>query len=174
MLYDSFEDLFRAALEGEIKVFVATELSLLYFLKENYIPNVFNNYRNRPLYTQTYYTATSKGNPDLIKTVDAGLSAITADEKKALEDKWVVQNYTVIPEELAEILTLEERRFLSSKPVIKANNEGVRPPFNYTRDGRPYGFSIDYLRLLGQKLGLPIEFVTGPSRNDFLKMVRDR
>ena len=172
VLYDSFGDLFRASLEGEIKVFVATELSLLYFLKENYIPNIFNYYRNRPLYTQTYYTAAAKGNPDLIKTVDEGLAAITTDEKKVLEDKWVVQNYSVIPEELAAIFTLEERRFLSAKPVIKANNESARPPFSYARDGRPYGFSVDYLKLLGQKLGLPIEFVTGPSRNDFLNMVR--
>ena len=40
ILYDRFQDLFRAALDGEIKVFVATELSLLYYLRENYLTNI--------------------------------------------------------------------------------------------------------------------------------------
>ena len=41
VVYDRFQDLFRAALEGEIKVFVATKLSLLYYLKENWLTNIF-------------------------------------------------------------------------------------------------------------------------------------
>ena len=40
-VYDRFQDLLRAALEGEIRVFVATELSLFYYLKENYLTNIF-------------------------------------------------------------------------------------------------------------------------------------
>ena len=47
VVYDRFQDLFRAALEGEIRVFVATELSLLYFLKENFQTNIFENDRDR-------------------------------------------------------------------------------------------------------------------------------
>ena len=61
VVYDHFQDLFRAALEGEIKVFVATELSLLYFLKENYQTNIFEYDRDRPLLSQVYYTSTKKG-----------------------------------------------------------------------------------------------------------------
>ena len=48
-VYDRFQDLFRAALEGEIKVFVATELSLFYYLKENFLTNIFEYDRDRPL-----------------------------------------------------------------------------------------------------------------------------
>jgi ABC-type amino acid transport substrate-binding protein len=89
VVYDRFRDLFRAALEGEIKVFVATELSLLYYLKENYQTNIFENDRDRPLFSQVYYTAAKKGNPALIQQVNDGLKAIGNEERKQLENKWI-------------------------------------------------------------------------------------
>ena len=83
VVYDRFQDLFRAALEGEIKVFVATELSLLYFLKENFQTNIFENDHDRPLFSQVYYTATKKGNPALIQPVNEGLKAIGSKKESS-------------------------------------------------------------------------------------------
>ena len=51
VVYDRFRDLFRAALAGEIKVFVATELSLLYYLKENFFTNIFEYDSDHPLFS---------------------------------------------------------------------------------------------------------------------------
>ncbi len=72
VVYDRIQDLFRAALEGEIKVFVATDLSLFYFLKENLQINIFEYDQDHPLYSQVYYTAAKKGNPALIQQVTNG------------------------------------------------------------------------------------------------------
>ncbi len=99
VVYDRFQDLIRAALEGEIKVFVATELSLFYYLKENFQTNIFENDRDRPLFSQVYYTATKKGNPALIQQVNDGLKAIGSQERKRLEDKWIVQDFKEIHQE---------------------------------------------------------------------------
>ena len=69
-VYDRFQDLLRAALEGEIRVFVATELSLFYYLKENYLTNIFEHNRDHPIDSRAYYSATKKGNPALVELVN--------------------------------------------------------------------------------------------------------
>jgi len=186
VVYDRFQDLFRAALKGEIKVFVATELSLLYYLKENFFTNIFEYDRDHPLYSQVYYSATRKGNPVLIQQVDHGLKAIGSEERKQLEDKWIVQDFREIPKESAAALpekeiekklpkvalTPNEQAFLKAHPVIRVHNEKDWPPFNYFEYSSPRGLSIDYMNLLTEELGLRVEYVTGPSWNEFLGMVK--
>ena len=176
VVYDRFQDLLRAALEGEIKVFVATELSLLYFLKENFQTNIFENDRDRPLFSQVYYTATKKGNPALIQQVNDGLKAIGSEERKRLEDKWIVQDFKDIPQAPAVALSEKETRvalsateqaFLKAHPVIRVHNEKDWPPFNYFEYGSPRGLSIDYMDLVAEKLGIKVEYVSGPSWNEF-------
>ena len=180
-VYDRFQDLFRAALEGEIKVFVATDLSLFYYLKENLQINIFEYDQDQPLYSQVYYTATKKGNRALIQQVNDGLKAIGGQERKLLEDKWIVQDFkdiTIEPatarpgKELRVALSAAEKAFLKSHPVIRVHNEKDWPPFNYFEYGSPRGLSIDYMNLVAERLGLSVEYVTGPSWNEFLGMVK--
>jgi len=181
VLYDRFQDLFRAALEGEIKVFVATELSLLYYLKENLLINFFEYGQYRPLFSQVYYTATRKGDPLLIQQVNDGLKAIGSQERKQLEDKWIVKDFREIPREPAAALpeketrvalSAQEQAFLKAHPVIRVHNEKDWPPFNYFEHGSPRGLSIDYMNLVAEQLGIKVEYVTGPSWNEFLGMVK--
>ncbi len=181
VLYDRFQDLFRAALEGEIKVFVATELSLLYYLKENLLINFFEYGQDRPLFSQVYYTATRKGDPLLIQQVNDGLKAIGSQERKQLEDKWIVKDFREIPREPAAALpeketrvalSAQEQAFLKAHPVIRVHNEKDWPPFNYFEYGSPRGLSIDYMNLVAEKLGIKVDYVSGPSWNEFLRMVK--
>jgi PAS domain S-box-containing protein len=127
-----------------------------------------------------YYTATKKGNPALIQQVNDGLKAIGSKEKKQLEDKWIVGDFKEIPQATAaavsqkEItsLTDAERRWLDAHPVIRVHNEKNWPPFNYFEYGRPRGLSIDYMNQVAEKLGIEVEYVTGPSWDEFLAMVK--
>ena len=179
-VYDRFQDLVRAALEGEIKVFVATDLSLFYYLKENLQINIFEYDQDRPLYSQVYYTATKKGNPALIQQVNEGLKAIGSQERKQLEDRWIVQDFEESPQETATtrsdpekiVLTDAEKSWLDTHPVIRVHNEKDWPPFNYFEYGTPRGLSIDYMNQVAAKLGIQIEYVTGPGWNEFLEMVK--
>ena len=179
-VYDRFQDLFRAALEGEIRVFVATELSLLYYLKENFQTNIFEYDRDRPLYSQVYCSATKKGNPALIHQVNDGIKAIGSQERKQLEDKWIVRDFQDVPQKSAAALsgkdklslTDAEKRWLDAHPVIRVHNEKDWPPFNYFEYGKPRGLSIDYMNLVAKQLGIKVEYVSGPSWNEFLGMVK--
>ncbi len=171
-IYNSFEDLFRAALRGEIKAFISTELSLFYFLNKNRLGNMFGYHKDTPLFSQVYYTASSKENHELIPTVNRGLRAIRDEERKQLEDKWIVKTAREIPADLIVLLTDKERDFLSKTKQITVHNEMDWAPFNFNEKGTSKGFSIDYMKLLAQKTGLEIQFVHGPSWDEFLEMMK--
>jgi len=167
VLYDRFQDLFRAALEGEVKVFVATKLSLHYYLRENYFTNIFEYYPDKPLFSQVYYTASKKGNPALVEQVNDGLFVVW-------DFKDIPQGSTDLPSERELRINLSEREqiFLNTHPVIRVHNEKNWPPFNYFEYGSPRGLSIEYMDLLAARLGLKVEYISGPSWNEFLGMVK--
>jgi len=71
-------------------------------------------------------------------------------------------------------LSEAERVWLHEHPVIRAHNERNWPPFNFNRYGEPRGFSIDYLNLLADKLGLRVEYHTGSDWNAFMDQIRDK
>lgn len=71
-------------------------------------------------------------------------------------------------------LTEQEIRFLQEHPVIRVHNEMNWPPFNYNEGGRAKGFSIDYMNLVASKAGLDIEYMSGPTRGEFLQQLRKK
>jgi PAS domain S-box-containing protein len=69
-------------------------------------------------------------------------------------------------------LTPGEKAWLSDHPVIRVHNEQNWPPFNFNVKGHPKGYSIDYMNLLANKLGIKVEYISGPSWGEFLDMIR--
>jgi len=70
------------------------------------------------------------------------------------------------------VLSQKEKEYISSHPVIKVHNEMDWAPYNYNKDGKPYGHSIDYIKLVASKVGLKIDFVSGYSWSQFLLMLK--
>ncbi|CAB1059372.1 diguanylate cyclase/phosphodiesterase (GGDEF & EAL domains) with PAS/PAC sensor(s) [Olavius sp. associated proteobacterium Delta 1] len=183
VVYDRFQDLFRAALEGEVKVFVATELSLLYFLKENFQTNIFENNRDRPLFSQVYYTAANKGNPALIQQVNDGIKAIGSAERKQLENKWIEREFkdipkaskVALPEKEMIALTDAERQWLATHKKIVVGGEMDWAPFDFVdATGQYAGVANDYLKVIGENLGIEVQIVTGPSWDELLTLIRSK
>ena len=75
--------------------------------------------------------------------------------------------------EFDQTFTAAERAWLVEHPVIQVHNEQDWPPFNFFSYGEPRGFSIDYMNLLAQKLGIRIAYHTGASWNDFLTQIQN-
>jgi ABC-type amino acid transport substrate-binding protein/serine phosphatase RsbU (regulator of sigma subunit) len=70
----------------------------------------------------------------------------------------------------AEIeLTLEEKTWLAANPVIRVANETDWPPFDYVRDNKPYGFSIDMIKMAADQVSLQVEFVNGFTWSELIK-----
>ncbi len=172
-IYDGYDDLFDAVINGEIRAFVATRIALLYYLKTHRLPDVFGYHEGKPLFSDEYRTATKKGNRDLMKRVDDGLRAIGEGEMGSLEDTWLVRDEREIPFELASILTEEERAYLARHKTIRIDNHvSGAEPYNFVENGRPSGFSIDFVKLVAEKTGLEIEHVTGPTWPEYMTMFK--
>lgn len=71
-------------------------------------------------------------------------------------------------------LTESERIFVERAPVIRVSNELDYPPFDFSVSGAPKGYSIDYLKLLGEKTGLKFEFVNGLSFVKLLNLFKEK
>lgn len=70
--------------------------------------------------------------------------------------------------------TIAEQAFIEAHPVLRVHNEMDWPPFNFNENGRPAGYSIDYMNLLAEKTGFRVEYVSGPSWDQFMQMIRDK
>jgi len=70
--------------------------------------------------------------------------------------------------------TDEEESFLRSHPVLQVHNEMDWPPFNFNENNIPKGFSIDYMNILAEYLGVEIDYVSGPNWNSFLDMLKNK
>lgn len=71
-------------------------------------------------------------------------------------------------------LTPEELEWIRDHPVITSTNEMEWAPLDFIRDGKAVGFSIDYLNLVAEKVGLEIEYVNGYSWEELLIKLKNR
>ncbi len=58
-------------------------------------------------------------------------------------------------------LIQEEKKWLKEHPVIRVSNQINWRPFDFLEDGKPSGFSVEYLNLVTEKTGFLIEYVSG-------------
>ena len=84
--------------------------------------------------------------------------------------------FTALAENKENSLNLneKERAFIEAHPVIRVHNEQNWAPFNFFEKGAAAGFSIDYMNLLAEKVNLRIKYISGPTWDEFLAMIKDR
>ena len=70
-------------------------------------------------------------------------------------------------------LTDAEQTWVDQNPVIRVHNELNWPPFNFNLDGQATGYSVGYMNLVAAAVGLEIEYISGPSWDQFLDMMRN-
>ncbi|ADV46869.1 histidine kinase [Nitratifractor salsuginis DSM 16511] len=70
-------------------------------------------------------------------------------------------------------LSNQEKAFLKKHPVITVHNEMDYPPYNFYKDGKAQGLSIDYMNLLAKRLGVKVRYIHGPTWSEFIKMIKE-
>jgi len=109
--------------------------------------------------------------PELVSILNKGIDAITPEQHQEIKNKWTLAP----PEDVSRvILTDEERAWLKDHPMIRVGNEIGWPPFSFVWDNKARGFSVDYLDLIAQRVGLQVEYVFGYTWNELLDMARTR
>ncbi len=119
------------------------------------------------------YWAVAKDHAPLKSILDKAYDSLDREERQRLWNKWFQFDVAAGPGPPKRInLTEPETAWLDAHPVIRVHNEKDWPPFNYFEYGKPRGLSIDYMNLVAKQLGIKVEYVTGPSWNEFLEMVK--
>jgi PAS domain S-box-containing protein len=86
--YDGNEALVRAAIQGEVRVFVADTPVALFYLAKQGADEQFRRALD-PLYTNRVHAAVRKGNTKLLETINRGFTAVGAKEIAAVQEKWI-------------------------------------------------------------------------------------
>ena len=111
--------------------------------------------------------------PELIK-LNANMYSNLGLVPKTLDLNSAIKDYLIVDKKTSTIdFTEEEKEFLNQTKTVRIHNESNWPPFNYISNGIPMGFSIDYMNLLASKIGLPIEYISGFSWNEFLEKIKN-
>jgi len=106
--------------------------------------------------------------PELVSILNKGLNTVGRAEISEITSDW-----TQLKDQKVKIaLTDAERAWLAAHPIIRVHNELNWPPFNYNENGQPKGYSIAYMNLLAQRLGITVEYISGPNWAAFLDMLR--
>jgi PAS domain S-box-containing protein len=110
--------------------------------------------------------------PELRDLIQKVLLALPQETHIKIRSRWKATAPKQAAAPSAANLTSEEKQWLGQHPVIRVHNEKDWAPFNYHDQGKPKGLSIDYMNLLVEKLGIKIEYRTGPSWNEFLQQIK--
>ncbi|WP_296447098.1 EAL domain-containing protein [Rhodoferax sp. UBA5149] len=85
--YASYEAQVKAAIRQEIRLFCIDKPPAFYFLNHERAADEFRY--SPPLYVGEFHWAVAKGRTDLKQLVDEGFSRISAEERSAIESRWL-------------------------------------------------------------------------------------
>ena len=140
-IYDSHKALFEGVANGDVRVFICDTPTALYFLEQMNLLPAFRYHPAHPLYKKPFYSAVKEGNTSLVEQINAGFERITAEERAAIERRWMGASDLIRKDGL---VIATARAF---------------PPFSMLNaEGRPSGLFIDMWESWSQKTGKPVAF----------------
>jgi len=71
-------------------------------------------------------------------------------------------------------LTAAEQAYIEANPVLRVHAESEWAPYNFVENGNVEGFSNEYIQLIAQKVGLKVEFVVGPTWDEFMTLLAQK
>ncbi len=154
--YDDYPSLFKAALNGEIKVFIAPIENLNQYMKSSGFDRDFRYQVDKPLFSQQYRGAIAKGNEQLLQTLNRGLKDIPPNEFAEIEKKWLgISRTHKIDEGLIISMDMDKQPY-----------EFVNPY------GMPDGILVEYWKLWSKTTGRKVSFLPGTT-TDAIQAVID-
>lgn len=70
--------------------------------------------------------------------------------------------------------TADELAWIKNNPILKATNQTTWAPIDFVQDDNAAGYSVDYLNLVADKIGIKIEYINGYQWLDLLELLKTR
>ena len=157
ILYKGYHDLFKAADENVVQVFISQPMYRSYYLRKNSLLENFSRI-NPAIYTHGYRAAVKKNNRSILQEINRFIGSISNADKALITGKWLGFEWrSTVPALPSGMLDLSatEREWLENNPLINMGGESNWPPFDFAdANGRHQGITADYLDLLEKRLGI--------------------
>ena len=173
--YDGSLQCFKAVLNRQVDAAIDGIGTSLYYILEEGMNNLIvqGNVDLGEQIDPNMYFGVRDDWPQLKSVLQKAQNLITQNEKNELNKKWLGINNT--PDIQSTIkLTKEEKEFLKKHPLIKAHNDQDWAPFNFYENGQATGYTVDLVKLLAKKIGVKIEFISGPTWDEFIEMFKKK
>ncbi|MBF0290173.1 MAG: transporter substrate-binding domain-containing protein [SAR324 cluster bacterium] len=157
----SIQEALKMLPTGEADAFIGDILSTAYNIKQLSLVGLKPT-AQVPTKGPSVHMAIRKDWPVLRSLFDKALAAISQQEHNSIKQNWTGLAEQKLAEDKPRIqLSADEKTWLQAHPVIKVHNELNWPPYNFNIDGIAAGYSVDYMNLLGNRIGLEIQYVSG-------------
>jgi len=163
----STEEAIDAVARGNAFAVVDNIPTLNYFIQEKWLGNLkiasVSDF-GLPLETRLPMGVT-KGNTHLISILEKANAAVPIDQVTTLRRTWMLpdHNRTIA-------LSREEKAYLRKKKRITMCIDPNWMPFEANEKGRHTGMTADYIQLMQQAIGIPIEFIPTTTWTESIEM----
>ena len=171
----NMEEAFQAITDGRADATVTLFAVARFMFEKNYVDSLkisgwFKEYDRGG--SKSLHLMVQKGLPLLHGMLEKALASMPPGDLINLEKKWM--GYRNINPDQKLSLAKEEIAFLQKNPVIRVANEMDWPPFDFVEDGKPAGFAMDYLALIGETIGIKFDIINGLSWPQLLEMGKQK
>ncbi|WP_169719648.1 PAS domain S-box protein [Psychromonas aquimarina] len=167
--YRSTSDALDAVSKGDVDAYIGNRAVAMYIIENELLTNVRQHAKAAET-SSVNAIAVRKDWPVLRNILNKALQNISKKERTEILDLRGLSESSLS----SVMLTNAEHKWLEEHPVINVHNEKDWAPFNYFDYDTPRGLSIDYMNLLAEKLGIEVNYRTGPSWSEFLDLIKNK
>ncbi len=171
--YDTVVSCLQSVAVGEVDAYIDSIGLLAYTLERNFIPNlkIINGLEQFELSNPPMHMAVGKQSEVLVSLINKSLAAVSDEEKLLLAEKWLQTSFY----EDKIILTQEQIDWVKSHPKIRLGLDPAYAPYSFkNEEGEYLGIAVDFLHLLGQKIGVEFEVVPNLSWVEMLSHAKEQ
>jgi len=168
-IYENNSEVVRAVSIGEVDAGLSNIGAASSEIESNFINNIKVSFQIEEQNGEMNF-GIRKDWPELAGIMQKGIDSVTRDEINNILGKWLklaADDGSGRVEKI--VLTDEEKKILESRRVFKVGNEMDWAPFDFVKNGKPAGYSIDLMELLAKKLGIEFEYVNGMTWEQLVK-----
>jgi len=157
---NSFEAM-KAVNNHSVDGFVSDIAIISMVVKTYNLQNVtISNFLKYPAEEQSMVTATDW--PEFISLFNKMLKSIPIDLQVKIKRKYLplvnVEQASPIIQKIE--LTENEKAYIERHPVVSVTNERDWYPYDFNEKGEAKGYAVDYMKLLADKIGLRLNFIS--------------
>lgn len=171
--YNAIKDALNGLSYKEVDVVTGSLFTLEYFISQNFMNDlevIGDDYAFNSNNIVEHRLATRIDYPILRDILQKGMDAITAEEYKLLAERWGTKTEIVHDIDF----TKEELQWINENQTLLISNKSEMAPIDYNQGGGATGFSIDYINLIAEKIGIKTEYVNDPNWYSLLQQIKNK